>query len=60
MAFCNSPMMNSIEAYIQFEPGLINDEGEVSNPQTEEFLRKYIAEFAGFIGRVYTAIPRTN
>jgi len=60
MAFCNSPMMNSIEAYIQFEPGLVNDEGEVSNAQTEEFLRKYITEFAGFIGRVYTALPKTN
>ena len=26
-AFCNSPPMNSIEAYIQFERGLITDEG---------------------------------
>ena len=59
MAFCNSPLMNSIEAYIQFEKGLITDEGQVTNPSTEEFLRKYMAEFHGFIGRVYTAIPRT-
>ena len=58
MAFCNSPMMNSIEAYIQFTPGLITDGGEVTVPDTEEFLRKYITEFYGFIGRVYTAIPR--
>ena len=25
LSFCNSPLMNSIEAYIQFEPGLITD-----------------------------------
>ena len=27
LAFCNSPQMNSIEAYIQFERGLITDDG---------------------------------
>ena len=59
MAFCNSPLMNSIEAYIQFEKGLITDDGQVTNPSTAEFLRKYITEFYAFIGRVYTAIPRT-
>ena len=30
LAFCNSPMMNAIEAYIQFKPGLITDDGEVT------------------------------
>lgn len=58
MAFCNSPLMNSIEAYIQFERGLITDDGQVTNPGTEAFLRKFMAEFHGFIGRVYTALPR--
>lgn len=52
LGFCNSPQMNAIEAYIQFTPGLIDDEGRVSEPETEEFLRNYMAEFAGFIGRV--------
>lgn len=60
MAFCNSPLMNSIEAYIQFKPGLITDEGDVTNEATAEFLRNYMAEFYGFIGRVYTAIPRPH
>jgi chromate reductase len=60
LAFCNSPMMNAIEAYIQFTPGLITDEGEVTDPSTEEFLKTWIAEFAGFIGRVYTVLPRTT
>jgi chromate reductase len=50
--------MNSVEAYIQFEPGLISDDGEVTNPSTEKFLRKFMVEFSGFISRVYTVLPR--
>src|SRR6187397_2224574 len=30
LSFCNSPQMNSIEAYIQFEKGLITDDGHVT------------------------------
>jgi len=58
LSFCNSPQMNAIEAYIQFEPGLITDDGEVTADATGEFLRNYMAEFYGFITRVYTALPR--
>lgn len=58
MAFCNSPLMNSIEAYIQYTPNLIDDAGEVTDPSVREFLANYMAEFHGFITRVYTAIPR--
>ena len=58
LSFCNSPQMNSIEAYIQFEDGLINDEGRVTNESTRKFLSKYMAEFHGFIARVYTVLPR--
>ncbi|MFO1209708.1 MAG: NADPH-dependent FMN reductase [Amaricoccus sp.] len=58
MAFCNSPMMNSIEAYIQFKPGLITADGEVTDEGTEQFLKGWIDEFAGFVERVYTALPR--
>ena len=58
MAFCNSPLMNAIEAYIQFEPGLITDEGEVTVASTADFLRDYMQEFHGYITRVYTALPR--
>ena len=60
LAFCNSPQMNSIEAYIQFTPGLISDDGQVTNEGTREFLRNYMAEFHGFISRVYTVLPRTT
>ncbi|MEP9399952.1 NADPH-dependent FMN reductase [Mesorhizobium sp. KR2-14] len=58
LSFCNSPQMNAPEAYIQFRPGLITDDGEVTDPTTEEFLRNYMAEFEAFITRVYTAVPK--
>ena len=58
LAFCNSPMMNAIEAYIQFKPGLITDDGAVTVPETEKFLKGWIDEFAAFTERVYTALPR--
>ncbi len=58
LSFCNSPMMNAIEAYIEFTPGLITDDGEVTVESTAEFLRTYMTEFHGFITRVYTALPR--
>jgi chromate reductase len=60
LAFCNSPQMNSIEAYIQFERGLISEDGVVTNRSTEEFLRHYMTEFHGFIERVYTVLPRNQ
>ncbi len=58
LGFCNSPQMNAPEAYIQFKPGLITDEGEVTNESTAEFLTNYMTEFHRFIARVYTALPR--
>ena len=60
LAFCNSPLMNSIEAYIQFENGLISEDGTVSDESTKQFLQNYMAEFHGFIARVYTALPRRD
>ena len=60
LGFCNSPQMNSLEAYIQFEKGLIADDGEVTNAETREFLRSFLAEFHSFIARVYTALPRNS
>ncbi len=58
LAFCNSPLMNSIEAYIQFEKGLINDEGEVTNADTAKFLSNYMTELHCFIVRCYMVLPR--
>ena len=58
LGFCNSPQMNAPEAYIQFKPGLITADGEVTNESTAEFLKNYMAEFHQFVVRVYTALPR--
>jgi len=60
LAFCNSPLMNAIEAYIQFQDGMISEDGEVSDDSTREFLQNYMAEFYGFITRVYTVLPRNS
>jgi chromate reductase len=60
LAFCNSPLMNAIEAYIEFTPNLITDDGEVTNEATQEFLSNYMKEFYGFVSRVYMAIPRST
>ena len=60
LSFCNSPMMNAVEAYIQFTPDLISDSGEVSVKSTEDFLRNYMQEFSDFIQRVLTVYPRTS
>lgn len=55
LAFCNAPLMNSVEAYIQSTPGLITDDGQVTNDSTADFLRNYMAEFLAFIARVERA-----
>ena len=58
LAFCNSPLMNSLEAYIQFEKGLITDEGEITNADTAKFLKNYMNELHCFIVRCYMVLPR--
>jgi len=58
LGFCNSPQMNAPEAYIQFTPGLITDEGEVTQESTAEFLKTFMTEFRFFIERVLTVLPR--
>ncbi|HEX8942672.1 MAG TPA: NADPH-dependent FMN reductase [Gemmatimonadaceae bacterium] len=60
MAFCNSPQFNAIEAYIQYTPGLLTDDNDVTNDSTKEFLTTYLREFHGYITRVYMAIPRST
>ena len=58
LSFCNSPQMNAPEAYIQFKPGMIDDQGNVTVESTETFLRKYMEDLHAFIVRVYTVLPR--
>ena len=58
LCFCNSPLMNTLEAYIQFTPGLITEDGQVTNDSTADFLRNYMRELHLFIERVLTVLPR--
>ena len=59
LCFCNSPLMNNVEAYIQFRPVLITADGEITDEDTEQFLRNYLSELHAFIVRVLTVLPRT-
>lgn len=58
LSFCNSPQMNAPEAYITMRPGLITDDGEVTDEGTAAFLRDFMTEFHVFIQRVLTVVPR--
>jgi len=58
LCFCNSPLMNTVEAYVHFKPGLITADGEVTDDRTREFLRNYMSELNAFIARVLTVLPR--
>lgn len=60
LSFCNSPQMNAPEAYIQFTPGLITDDGDVTVESTENFLRTYMSELHLFISCIYSVLPRTT
>ncbi len=59
LSYCNSPQMNWPEAYIQFTPGLITDDGVVTESSTAEFLRNYMEELHRFVTRVYMVLPRS-
>jgi len=58
LSYCNSPQMNSPEAYIQFKRGLVDDDGHVTDESIAGFLRKYMNELRDFVERVYTVLPR--
>jgi hypothetical protein len=44
--------MNTPEAYIHLTPGLVTDDGEVTDASTARFLQKFVAEFQAFIEMV--------
>lgn len=58
LCFCNSPLMNTVEAYIQFKPELITADGRVNDADTEKFLRNYMKELHDFAARVLSVLPR--
>jgi len=46
-----SPQMVSPEAYVQFTPDLIDDEGKVADAKTEAFLVKFLAAFQKYLDK---------
>jgi NAD(P)H-dependent FMN reductase len=54
LGYCNSPQMTTPEAYIHVTPGVVTDDGEVTDASTARFLQKFMAEFRTFIARVLT------
>ena len=60
LTFCNSPQMTAPEAYIQVTPGLITEDGEVTDASTEQFLRDYMEAFGAFVTRVLTVLARVS
>jgi chromate reductase len=58
LSFCNARQMTAPEAYIHFVPGLITDDGEVTDESTAAFLADFMSEFRTHIERVLTVIPR--
>ena len=58
LAFCNARQMTAPEAYIHFTKEVFREDGSIVKPETEEFLRDYMAEFREHIQRVLTVLPR--
>lgn len=56
--YCNAPLMNDVEAYVQFKPDMIDAEGNVANDDTKAFLRKYMDAYADFLRRMRRAMPQ--
>ncbi|MEY9871588.1 chromate reductase [Streptacidiphilus sp. MAP12-33] len=57
LSFCNSPQMNAPEGYIQFTPGLFDEDGEVTDPTTQQFLADFMSDFKQFVERVTSVLP---
>ncbi len=61
LSFCNSPQMNSPEAYIQYTKGLVDDEHRVVDESTRKFLEGFMKAFHAFLDMVVPCLksPRS-
>lgn len=55
LSHVNSIVMGQPEGFIQVLPGLIDDDGEITNEGTKAFLQSYLDAFLGLIARVQKA-----
>ncbi|HYI50578.1 MAG TPA: NADPH-dependent FMN reductase [Microbacterium sp.] len=58
LSFCNARQMTAPEAYIHFSPDVFAEDGTVTKPDTEEFLRGFMGDFREHLQRVLTVLPR--
>ncbi len=58
LSFLQAPQMNAPEAYIRMTPGLITEDGVVTDPGTEALLRDFMVAFFEYIERVLTVVPK--
>ncbi|GAA4785895.1 NADPH-dependent FMN reductase [Microbacterium gilvum] len=55
LSFLDAPQLNAPEAYVTFHADAYADDGSVTDPHTETFLRHYMEEYAAFVERVLSA-----
>lgn len=60
MSFCNAPLMNEIEAYVQYTDGLVDDDDDITVESTKEFLSTYMRALDDFVRRVLTVVPKPD
>ncbi|AZS38510.1 Chromate reductase [Microbacterium lemovicicum] len=56
MSHLNAPTMGQPEGYVQSQPGVFTDSGEVTNDETAEFLVGYLTAFNALVDR-YAKTP---
>jgi len=57
MLYLDVRLMGQPEAYVHFSEGMIDAEGNISNPDSQKFLQKYIDSFIAFSEGQTTANP---
>ncbi|HEY8282286.1 MAG TPA: NADPH-dependent FMN reductase, partial [Leifsonia sp.] len=60
LSFLQAPQMNAPEAYIRMTPGLITEDGDVTDAGTATFLREFMEAFFEYIERVLTVVPKAQ
>ncbi|MCR8669839.1 NADPH-dependent FMN reductase [Agrococcus sp. HG114] len=60
MSFCNAPLMNDVEGYIQYKEGLVDDDDTITVESTKEFLTTYMQAYDDFVRRVLTVVPKAG
>ncbi|WP_306232109.1 NADPH-dependent FMN reductase [Agrococcus beijingensis] len=60
MSFCNAPLMNDVEVYVQYQEGMVDDNDDVTIDSTKEFLTDFMQRYDDFVRRVLTVVPQNR